>query len=418
MNRTSLGIGLLSRHEWLVLAIFCNLTGSAKAQENNPLNWVESGISDKVRGFRPMSLTLTKVAPETIKRAPLGLTVPLYAVFKIGPAEASATIVVLSDIVRDKPKRLFVDSNANGDLTDDPINMWTEKRTLRPDGKAVLTYNNSAWVSIPFASGPRKGYLKFYTVASASPQETMYYYSDYGVAGTLKLGNRTVSAVLQDAGCTGDFHLTPQATRAPLLWLELDKRFKAFPVTRPFELDNQWWEVVNIAPGGSFKIAVVAKPEESRSQSETDLSPGRLVPAFSAQLTSGAKVEFPGQYKGKIVLLDFWATWCGPCVAEIPNLVQAYEKFHNRGFEVLGVSLDRENWEAKLAAFTKEHKMPWPQIYDGKYAEAKVARFFDIQSIPHMILVDGDTGNILANKDIRGELLAPAIEKALTAKQR
>ena len=76
-------------------------------------------------------------------------------------------------------------------------------------------------------------------------------------------------------------------------------------------------------------------------------------------------------------------------------------------------SLDKENWDQKLADFTKKKDMPWPQVYDGKFWDAAVAKTYQIHAIPHMLLVNGNTGVILADDDIKGEKLAPAIEKAL-----
>ncbi len=114
------------------------------------------------------------------------------------------------------------------------------------------------------------------------------------------------------------------------------------------------------------------------------------------------------------VIVDFWAPWCGPCKEELPNVVSAYEKYHSKGFEIVSVSLDQPKDGDKLAKFTKEHNMPWPEIYDGQFWKAEVAQKYYIESIPHAFLIDGSTGMIVAEgDDIRGDKLDPAIQKAL-----
>jgi thiol-disulfide isomerase/thioredoxin len=112
---------------------------------------------------------------------------------------------------------------------------------------------------------------------------------------------------------------------------------------------------------------------------------------------------------GKVVLVDFWATWCGPCVAEIPNVLEQYEKYHKDGFEVVGISLDQER-EA-LEKFVEEQKLPWPILFEepkGDGWQHPLATFYGISGIPTVVLIGRD-GNVIT-LDARGEKLGERLD--------
>lgn len=115
--------------------------------------------------------------------------------------------------------------------------------------------------------------------------------------------------------------------------------------------------------------------------------------------------------KGKIVLLDFWATWCGPCLAELPNLKADYAKYHARGLEIVGISLDAE--QSDLRAFVRKRAVPWPQIFDGGIYTGANANAYGLTALPLTILV-GRNGKIAAVGP-RGWRLNLAIARALKA---
>ena len=119
----------------------------------------------------------------------------------------------------------------------------------------------------------------------------------------------------------------------------------------------------------------------------------------------GASVDL-SKMRGKVVLVDFWATWCPPCREEVPNVVAAFEKYHDKGFTVVGVSLDQSKDE--MLAFTKAHNMTWPQYFDGKGWDNTVSSGFGIDSIPAMWLV-GKNGKVIttnARDDLDSQIAA------------
>lgn len=96
--------------------------------------------------------------------------------------------------------------------------------------------------------------------------------------------------------------------------------------------------------------------------------------------------------KGKVVLVDFWATTCAPCVAELPRVKAVYDKYHEKGFEVVGISFDTDS--KRLQRFLKDKGMPWPQYNDGKqFVDNKFGQAFGVTGIPHMLLID-KTGHV------------------------
>jgi thiol-disulfide isomerase/thioredoxin len=115
--------------------------------------------------------------------------------------------------------------------------------------------------------------------------------------------------------------------------------------------------------------------------------------------------------RGKVVLIDFWATWCVPCIAELPNLKQVYADYHELGFEVIGVSLDQVRDRDKFRALVQRENLPWPQRFEGGGWEDTLARRFNVTEIPATFLFD-QTGRLVAS-GVRGSGLGAEVKRLL-----
>lgn len=138
---------------------------------------------------------------------------------------------------------------------------------------------------------------------------------------------------------------------------------------------------------------------------------GEIAPDFVVYSPEGKSIRLH-DIKAKVKMIDFWASWCAPCRAENPNVVRVYKKFHDKGLEILGVSLDdkKEDWVKAI----QQDGLPWLQGSELKGQASEVARLYNITGIPHTLLLDEN--NRIVAKDLRGKELTKKIEEMLNVK--
>lgn len=407
-------------------------TPKASASMKFTLTPVTEGVSKQVGYYIPQRLTLATAKPAGIAKEPAYIGTPMYGTLHFG-ANAQNGVLVALDVAADGSKAvLYADTDRKGDLTTQAVTLERNARKMKgPAGEFEnVMYTGAVKLMAGSASGSHAPLsLTLYAFGAEAakvrkiPAGTMFYYRDYAQSGKIALGAKTYPVMLLNDTSSGRYDVMAHGEKEmpPVSLLidrdgdgKFDASYERFDAGKPFSIGGTTYEIAKITPDGSEVTLTKSTQKVEEVPIPANLSAGQPALAFARPVIGGKKINFPGDYKGKVVLLDFWATWCPPCREEIPGLVKTYQKYHARGFEVLGISLDQAGQEQKVADFLKANNMTWDQVYDGKYWAADVAKMYSIQSIPHAFLVDGTTGKIIVEGDtLRGDALDAQISKAL-----
>lgn len=211
----------------------------------------------------------------------------------------------------------------------------------------------------------------------------------------LRTGNREQVArlYLLDAHIYADGLKKPDRARA--IWIQVERDFSGTLAAR----------------GAAISVAKL----DAQAASEPDpgipvgLEVGQRFPDFKETDFEGQPLSLAA-YRGRVTMIDFWATWCGPCREELPNVIATYNRHYQQGFAIIGVSLDED--PHPLSAFIRAKGMVWPQYFDGGRWNNKLAKKYNIDSIPMDYLLDRH--GIIIGKGLRGEALEAAVAKAVT----
>lgn len=372
----------------ITIVLAANLLGSA---DSVTTKFIPSGATAKAGGYSPQRSTMSADKPAGVKKLPDGLESPRFGAFEFGKVSVGYVLA---------GERLLIDGNRNGDYTDDPAPEWAK----RPDG----VYLGSGTADIGKGEPTTIKFYHFDESGRSEMKDLMLFYGDFGYEVTINLGEKSFTSFVQgEIDSDTSFWVDRNGDRRP------SYNFEMVAIGKPFNFTGTTY--VLLFSGGKLSLS---KSTDSLPlmPMPPNLSTGQPALEFKAKSMDGSEVDFPKSYKGKVVLLDFWATWCGPCLQEMPNVVATYNEFHGQGFEILGITLDDDGETEGIKATASKHNMPWKQIYQGKGWETPLAVKYDVSAIPFALLVDGTTGKILASgNELRGEALKKAVSAALKA---
>ncbi|MBE7559812.1 TlpA family protein disulfide reductase [bacterium] len=440
-------------------------------------------VKEGMGGYFPFNVPVADEPPETLVKQPAYAGKPRYAAVKMGNGADSIITVALDDEAN--PPKVYVDKNNDEDLTNDGDGAWATYGKPMPGQKDRFANSLPLELAVNYSEGGEEFQLPYWITMyrffgadrSEADQHKLFYYPTTKLIGKLELDGQSAMVVLAESYATGDFSAMmekPQSRGVGGIMIdyngdgkiETDRRMpemlgtdQSVKISDPFHFNGKSYAVKSISPSGrSMTVEPVDVPTDPPVWPELPkVAVGDVPPQFTATDLDGKPCNL-ADLKGKVVLLDFWATWCGPCMAEVPNVTPVWMEFKDKDFVIVGISLDsmasllscnleRTDQAARVAnaqlarnieagsatadqkkgaearalrefrAFIDRHGMTWRHIYDGKYWKAEIAQMYDVRSIPAMFLLDRSGKIIKKNNELRGEgKLRAAVKEALVGK--
>jgi len=314
-----------------------------------------------------------------------------------------------SEWFNDFESKIYIDSNNDNDLTNDGDGLWVSKssRTFNTEAEIDLQYRSSKQIF----SYKVKCY-KMATSVAVKGKDSVLCYRWNNKSGIINWENQKYKIALADENTDGLFDDLNNVA------LSIDRNqdgklngstssAEGYKANQLFELGGISWKVDSINESGT---KITLKKSEKEAPDKPYLTEGNKSPDFSFISHKGKKISLE-KLKGKVVLIDFWATWCGPCIRMAPEIQELYNQLEGPNFVMLGISLDTS--EEKLNKYLEDNpEMRWEEHFDGKGWDNEISEIFRVNSIPTMYLID-QNGIIAKQKAYPSIAIKDDVEKLL-----
>lgn len=360
-------------------------------------------------GYYPVPIQLSAEKPAGVKQEPKYRAQPKYGVITLG-GEGGTTYAIALDEPANGDWKIYLDANHNGDLTDDGDGAWASKREQRE----LTLYGVNHYildVSWKLANGQVAEGKYGLDFVRPSDAPVLVMVRQGARTGTIELDGKAHKASLIENDGDALFHKPvsniEEAKKGRPVWLLVDlnddgkfdpQGGEILDIRGPFKLANRTYESTVSPDGATLKLVSSKKealdlaPKDEQSERSPMLPEGTVAPNFKVLAPGGGTIEL-AKYRGKIVVLDFWSTWCGPCQMSMPHVEQVYQKVKTQGVVVLAVCVfdERQNFNQWLPQNKNSYHFQFaydPGANDNEKSVA--AKLYKTISIPATYVIDKD----------------------------